>query len=389
MGRILSIGGVLLVAVLAGLYQVAIGPLLNTAGVFRPVQPLNNHDCKIITEVGNGCEKLLLDEATGIVYMTCVDMYSRPKWLPAVSHLDESGVVDGYVATYDPDTDKVTRLEIVGKTFDRGLSLHGFDFVHSTSDPSEITFFFINHQAPRGGINAKKVGANSVIEVMKGTVGSTKLTYVSTIEDPVIMTPNDLVASLDGKSFWFTNDKGAKTGWSREFETFFPIKRTSVGYCELGKSCKFAAEKLPGSNGIAWSKTNDTFFVANTPLGQVNVLEKQSDNTLVLTDTITVGFAIDNLILDRDGALWAATFPKALQIVARFSDLTKQAPAGAHRVTMNTDRSAYFGEKYKVDRMFEDDGTIVAGPTSVVHDARRGLLYMHGVVSPHMAVCKI
>ncbi|OCH86369.1 calcium-dependent phosphotriesterase [Obba rivulosa] len=388
MGRALSLGAVLLVAVLAGLYQVAIGPLLNTAGVFRDIQPYNNHNCKIVEEAGNGCEKLLLDDATGLVYMTCVDMSSRPKWLPAISHLDDSGVVDGYLATYDPDTDKVTRLNIVGKTFDRGLSLHGFDLVHSATNPSEITLFLVNHQAPRDG-NAKKVGANSVVEVVKGTVGSSTLIHVSTIEDPVIMTPNDIVAAPDGKAFWFTNDKGAKVGWSRELETYFPIPRTSVGFCEIGKGCKYAAQRLPGANGIAKSRTNDTFYVANTPLGQINVFEKQADNTLVLVDTITVGLAIDNLSMDSNGGLWAATFPKALWILARFEDLTQQSPSSAHRVTLNTDKSAYFGEKYKVERVFEDEGSIVAGATSVVHDTRRGLLYMHGVVSPHLAVCKV
>jgi hypothetical protein len=42
------------------------------------------------------------------------------------------------------------------------------------------------------------------------------------------------------------------------------------------------------NNGIARAK-NDTFYVANAAKGKLNILERQADDTLVLTDVISTG----------------------------------------------------------------------------------------------------
>jgi sugar lactone lactonase YvrE len=73
--------------------------------------------------------------------------------------------------------------------------------------------YLVNHRKPIGGKDAEEVGADSSIEIFKTTVGSETLTHITTIEDQVIITPNDLVGSPDGKSFYFTNDHGSKTSY--------------------------------------------------------------------------------------------------------------------------------------------------------------------------------
>lgn len=45
---------------------------------------------------------------------------------------------------------------------------------------------------------------------------------------------------------------------------------------------------MHGNNGIAQA-SNGTFYVVNAPGGQLSVLEKQADNTLVITDVIQSG----------------------------------------------------------------------------------------------------
>lgn len=117
-----------------------------------------------------------------------------------------------YVASYDPKTSRVTRFKVVNFNSDRGLSLHGMDVVASSSNPSELFVYLINHRAPLGGLLAKDVGADSVVEIFKTTLGGDTLSHIKTIQDPVILTPNDLVGANDGKSFYFTNDHGEKVG---------------------------------------------------------------------------------------------------------------------------------------------------------------------------------
>jgi hypothetical protein len=62
---------------------------------------------------------------------------------------------------------------------------------------------------------------------------------------------------------------------------------TSVGYCHVDEGCKLATPKIHDANGIA--SVNDTFYVANSVKASVTVLERQTDNSLVLTDVIPTG----------------------------------------------------------------------------------------------------
>lgn len=115
------------------------------------------------------------------------------------------------MATYDPRTSEISRLEAMNMP-SRGFSSHGMDVVPSSSNPNELFLYLINHRTPVDGRDARVVGADSSIEVFKTVVGSHKMVHHATFEDPLIMTPNDIVGSPDGKSFHITNDHGTKTG---------------------------------------------------------------------------------------------------------------------------------------------------------------------------------
>lgn len=134
-------------------------------------------------------------------------------WLPHSLTFNETGTRrDDYVATYDPKSHTVTKLKMTGFTSPRGLSTHGMDVVPSSSDPSELFVYLVNHRAPRGGADPNKVGADSAVEVFRTALGSSSMEYLRTVEHPLIETPNDLTGSADGKEFWVTNDHGSKTG---------------------------------------------------------------------------------------------------------------------------------------------------------------------------------
>ena len=71
----------------------------------------------------------------------------------------------------------------------------------------------VNHRVPDGPADAKDVGANSSVEIFKTTVGGLTLMHLYTVEDKFVSTPNDVLGSEDGKSFYVTNDHGdTKTG---------------------------------------------------------------------------------------------------------------------------------------------------------------------------------
>jgi len=85
------------------------------------------------------------------------------------------------------------------------------DVVPSASNPKELFVYVVNHQ-PFMDKDPLKFGANSTIEIFKTKVGGSTLTHLHTVHSPVIISPNDIVGSADGKSFHFTNDGATKTG---------------------------------------------------------------------------------------------------------------------------------------------------------------------------------
>ena len=61
-----------------------------------------------------------------------------------------------------------------------------------------------------------------------------------------------------------------------------------------------------------------------------------------------------------------------------------QSPSAAFALTVNTGLESYYGAKYKVKRVFEDDGSLMTGVTTVAYDALRTKLFMHGVYFQHL-----
>ncbi|KAI0268669.1 serum paraoxonase/arylesterase [Gloeopeniophorella convolvens] len=386
MARTWAVISAVLATAFAVYYQLLLKTMLSNYGFWREVEPVGNTNCKQI-EALQACEKISLHPPSGLVYLACSTPAYRQAWVPALRRLDaDKHAFDDYIATYDPTTDAVKRLTFEGFPTPQGYGSHGLDVVPSASNPNELFVYAINHRKPLSG-NAKEVGANSVVEIFKTTVRGDTLTHVTTVEDPIIDTPNDLVGFPDGKSFYFTNDHSQKSGFIRTLESF-GLPRSSVGYCHVDNGCKIAAARLLGSNGIARAQ-NGTVYLANIKLGQVRILEEQSDHSLVLTDTVTLDRPVDNVTLDENGALWAAGMVIALRWLAAMADLTKVAPSSAIRITRNTGEGAYFGENLKAERVFEDDGNLASGATTALHDARRNILYMHGLYSRALAVCKI
>ncbi|KAF8813942.1 serum paraoxonase/arylesterase [Phlegmacium glaucopus] len=376
------------IAIAGGFYKIYLQPLLFTFGYSptRIIEQRGNEDCKNIPEL-KACEKIVLHQSTGVLYLACSHPHSRSHWLPAAGLLNVTGASnDDYVATYDPATSRVTRLSTPNFNNGRGLSLLGMDVVPSSSDPQELFIYLVNLRIPLGDRSATQVGADSVIEIFKTTVGGKALTHIKTVEDPIIISPNDVLGSADGKSFHFTNDNGAKVGLMR-YSNLLGVKTSSVGYCHIDHGCKYAITGTHGSNGIT-SAPNGTVYVSNSIYGGVLFLERQADNTLVISESVKSDYILDNLAIDADGQLWAAGIPHALAAVAQIFNPSRLSPSIAARISINTGPNAFYGEKYKLEKVFEDDGKIMSGATSAAYDSQRKRLFMNGVVS-QLVVCNI
>ncbi|OCB88463.1 calcium-dependent phosphotriesterase [Sanghuangporus baumii] len=353
--------------------------------------------------------------------MACSTQQSRPHWIPATNRLNATGKSSmDYVAFFDPSTSRIKRLETEGFKFSRGLSLHGMDIARSREHPSELLIYLVNHREPlEGKDDGREVGADSVVEIFETKPGSDTMRYIATFKDSVIVTPNDIAATGDEMDFYFTNDHGfVKTGlvclfsffdfsnlneyivgWMRidldlqarrlNIDALLDLGWSNVGYCHAHKGCKVAADNIVGANGIVRG-SDGKYYVASSTSGRIYVFERQTDDSLVLTDLIPLERSVDNLSIDQTGAIWGAGLVHALHLVnVHFETPSINTPSSALRITLNEGEGSYFGEKYKVEKIFEDSGELASGSTSVAYDSKRKKLYLHGIAAPHLTVCDV
>ncbi|CAE6416109.1 hypothetical protein ACGC1H_007200 [Rhizoctonia solani] len=390
-----SAAGILLtlvVLVFGVVYQAYLSPLLVLGGWGRAIKPLNTEKCTDIKEL-NSCEKLVV-HPSGLVYLACAPSpESRMDWMPSLFNLNSSARRDrtltDYVATYDHHTRTVTRLDVVGLNDPRGLNVHGMDVVADQTDSDILWVYLINHRPPLDPlVDAHHVGADPAIEVFKTKLGSNLIKWVRTLEDPnFILSPNDVIGGTNGKEVWFTNDRRARIGVIRALmDGIFRVKSTTVGYCHSDAGCKIAADELYGSNGLA--RTRDgKFWVASFFGGYITIHEHQADNTLVPTEIVQVGLPIDNLAVSSDGSVIATTLPKMFDAMKAGRNTSLTAPSSAHRISINTGHDSYFGEKYKVKKIYEDNGDLGSSATSAA--LHGNYLYLHGLMAHQLRVCEL
>ncbi|KAJ3909160.1 hypothetical protein F5879DRAFT_1007262 [Lentinula edodes] len=394
-----------LLAVVIPVIHFYLAPLISSAGFSYTVQNfgLEAGKCSRVEEL-QACEKIVLHQETGLLYLACSTLANRAKWLPAVDRF-ESAVDEDYVATYDPSTSKITRLTL--ENFDtkkNGLAVLGMDVVPSEKNPNELFVYLINDRPRKDGQDSSIVGADSVVEIFKTVAGGNVLVHLKTVRDSSIIAPNDVAGFSDGKRFYFTNWFNRKTGFALQARTLL-TSFSSVGYCHSDHGCKIAVDNLYTANGIA-KATNGTVYVASTSGLELKMFEKQDDDSLVFLEGVHCDTPIDNLSIDNEGTVFAAgeypKVPSVVQNVKLFSGMPKSldlwehtknsshpSPVCAWTFSKNTGQGSFYGEKYKVQKIYEDDGSIASGATTVVHDAERGRLFMHGVFSHHLTVCEV
>lgn len=64
---------------------------------------------------------------------------------------------------------------------------------------------------------------------------------------------------------------------------------SSVGYCHLDHGCRLVNTRMHSNNGIARARDNDTFYINHAASAKMSVLEIQKDQSLVVTDVVTIG----------------------------------------------------------------------------------------------------
>lgn len=120
--------------------------------------------------------------------------------------------------------------------------------------------------------------------------------------------------------------------------------------------------------------------------GSVKIFSLSENHILVEANEIKVPFPIDNLSVDKKGDIYVAAFPKVYKWVE-----SSKNPFDVHPpTTVFRIRKSNNGHdaEYVVEKVLEDDGSVLPGTTTAVHDAETGRIYLGGVMSAYIAICE-
>ncbi|TGO92423.1 hypothetical protein BPOR_0003g00210 [Botrytis porri] len=418
MARSLAYGGGIFVSLIAILYQFLFKHIIfEVLGVGRSVSTIGafNATCERIDNLGlEGCEDLWLHYDTGYLYMACSDVQSRLQWLPAADRLNISGRgVADRIGILDTRGDGslesrfqwMTTENFSGNNGDGTFNLHGFD-IRPDPKTDTLRILLINHRPPidpltGAALDAVTVGANSTIELFHTQVGSVSMKHIKTYSDPAIQTPNQ-VAWVNDDDFLFTNDHSAKVGFRRHLDVL--LGGGSIGHCDSRSNhCNLLISTgLTGPNGLVTGR-DGLIYVPNTSLHEIHIFSLTDEKTLLKQDTLQAPYPIDNMSVDENGDIIAASIPQAFKWVQYLDDQSIQVPAAVVRIRRrgsDFDRLIKEGvregkdlgkseEGYIVETMVEDDGTILTAATAAVHDVKKGKLYLGGITAPFIMTCEM
>ncbi|HEY2388252.1 MAG TPA: SMP-30/gluconolactonase/LRE family protein [Candidatus Binatia bacterium] len=310
--------------------------LMNAAGQFKTLAPHFDGTCRAVPGVV-GAEDLTIHPRTGVAYLSSCDRRA----------VFAGGPAHGALFAYDlstPDALPVNLTPDAGPDFcPHGISL-------TVAPDGTSTLFVIVHTRGR-----------STIEVFDAS--PTALVHRTTLSDPLLVAPNDLLA-VSPTELYVTNDHRYAAGFLRTVEDYTRRPWANVVRWD-GQRFHEAAGGIRLANGINMSRDGRTVYVAAT-IGQA-IREYDRDpaaGALTFRAEIPVATGVDNIEMDPDGSLWIGAHPQLLTLVGYMGGRKPRAPSQILHVTPATSGA-------RVEEIYLDLGDqLSAASVGAVHDRR-------------------
>lgn len=142
------------------------------------------------------------------------------------------------------------------------------------------------------------------------------------------------------------------------------------------------------------AKHPNRFYVPSTADANVRVFDLQADNTLTLVDVIYTGYPADNLTVDEDDNIYAACFANVPTLLAVFKDpYNARTPTTVLKISSNQGEGRFYGKKWNVEKVFQDDGSGISGATTALWDQENNGFwvagkYRHYNTHVNIAICQ-
>jgi len=316
--------------------------LLWFAGAFRRIHSHFAGTCHLVRGPV-GPEDITIHPRTGIAYISAADRRSVAR----------GAAVPGAIYAYDTTAAQAVPVNLTPQA-DIGFQPHGIS-LWTGADGHDV-LFVVNHP-----VHADHTQTNS-IEIFDLVDGA--LVHRATLTDPLLVTPNDLVA-VGVDRFYVTNTNRYPAGRMQTVETYLQIPGAQVLFYGPG-GFRPAITGLVLPNGINVSPDGRTLYVASTTGLAIRLYDRDPvSEALHFRREVPLGSGPDNIELDEHGNLWIGAHPKLLRIEAHGKDPQTLSPSQVLRVTPDGS---------KVDEVFLDDGSLLSTSTVGAVRGRRLLI---------------
>ncbi|CAD7839316.1 MAG: hypothetical protein [Olavius algarvensis Delta 4 endosymbiont] len=338
-----------LVLVIAGW----VGHLLWSAGHFKTIEPHFAGSCLVVSGV-TGAEDITIHPRTGMAYISACDRRAL--------RTGQNG--RGGIFAYDLTAPQPVPVKLTsgpGPDFQpHGISLY-------IDAEGRDALFVINHS-----------GGTHKVEIYD--VKPDGLVHRRTVKDPVLVSPNDIVA-VGRESFYATNDHRFTSGLLKIVEDYLKLPLANVVFFN-GRDFQVAADGIGYANGINISPDGRKLYVAATTQQTLKIFNRDlKSGKLTLAQSIRFDTGLDNIEIDSTGALWIGAHPQLLKFVAHSKDASKRSPSQILRVTLSPN-----GEP-RTDEVYLTKGAALSGASvGAVYGDR---LLIGSVFEPKVLDCRL
>ncbi len=273
--------------------------LLWSAGQFKTIEPHFDGTCKQIPGL-SGAEDIAIHPRTGIAYISACDRRA----------VNAGGHGEGAIYAYNLNVSNPVLFNLTSD-MQNDFQPHGISLYVGGSGPDFL--FAINHADNRHTIE--------VFELV-GIV----LYHTKTISDPMLVSPNDLVA-VGPDSFYVSNDHGHVSGIMRVMEEYLKLRLSNVVYYD-GSRFSEAAGGIGYANGIQVSQDGKTLYLCAVTELSLHLYDRElPSGKLSLREKIKLDTGADNIEVDSSGGLWIGAHPQLLKFVAHANDPSNLSPS--------------------------------------------------------------
>ncbi len=298
--------------------------ILITTGFFRSIE--NQFDGIIVKKIElSGAEDITVSNTD---LFALISATNRTVYPPADEQQGGLYLMDLNSQDYNPI--------LLTSEFPSAFAPHGISMIKTDANYKVMA---VNHTSKNHSIEVFKLVKN-------------KLSYIKTLTDKTMISPNDIVL-IDEHKFYFTNDHKYTKGIGRFVEDYAGLSFSNVVYFD-GENYHEVANDIAYANGINFDAKRNFIYVASPRKFLVKVYTRNNDGTLIFIEDIPCGSGADNIELDTNGKLWIGGHPNLLRFAAYAKGKKETSPSEI--ITID-----YRGlNDYTIEQIYLDDGSTMS-----------------------------